>query len=149
VSAGCIFCGIARGEAPASAVYSDETVLAFMDIQPVITGHVLVIPRVHAANLTGLDDDTAARVFNTGKRIGAAYGRAGLPAAGFNVWLAQGEAAGQEVFHAHLHVVPRFAGDGFSLRFPPHYGNLPPRSELDETAARIRRADPHARWWAP
>lgn len=136
----CVFCSIVRGSAPASRVYTDDLVLAFMDIRPVNRGHLLVVPIVHATHLADLDEETGAHMFRIGKRLAAALRASGLPCEGTNFWLADGAPAGQEVFHVHLHVVPRFRGDGFGFHFPPGYGQRPTRSELDQTAAGIRQA---------
>lgn len=138
---GCVFCAIVAGEAEASVVGEDERGVAFLDIQPVTPGHLLVVPRRHADDLAGLDPDDGAAAFGLAQRSAAALRRSGLRCEGVNVWLADGEAAGQDVFHVHLHVVPRFPGDGFGLHFPPDYG-MRARDELDETAARIREAWP-------
>lgn len=135
----CLFCGLVRGELETSPVYDDERAVAFMDLQPVNPGHVLVVPRRHAAALAELDGDDAAHLMRVAQRITEALRRSGLRADGVNLWLADGEAAGQEVFHVHLHVVPRFEGDGFGLHFGPDY-RVRERTELDEAAERIRGA---------
>ena len=135
-----IFSKILAGTATASFVYRDEVVAAFMDIRPVNEGHVLVVPLKPVSNLADLDDITAAQLFIVAKRIAAAIRRSDLRCEGINLLLADGEAAGQEVFHVHLHVLPRFAGDGFGLTFADRYMQLPPRSALDETAEKIRAA---------
>lgn len=136
----CIFCAILAGRAPASLVYRDERCAAFLDIRPVNPGHTLVVPIRHAASLAELDPEDGAQLFRVAQRLAAALRRSGLRCEGVNLFLADGEAAGQEVFHVHLHVLPRFRGDGFGLRFPPGYGQNPPRAELDEIAQRIRGA---------
>jgi histidine triad (HIT) family protein len=136
----CVFCEIAQGRAPASIVYADDSVLAFMDIQPVNPGHLLVIPRSHARCLADLAGDTAVRLFQAGVRLADAVRRSGVRCEGVNLFLADGEAAGQEILHVHLHVVPRFRGDGFGLRFGPGYGDRPERAALDAVAAGIRQA---------
>jgi histidine triad (HIT) family protein len=137
-SSTCIFCAIVAGRAPASLVYEDETCLAFMDIRPVNYGHVLVIPRRHAASLAELDLADGASLFPAGQRVAAALRASGLPCEGVNFFLADGAVAGQEVFHVHLHVFPRFHGDGFGFRFGPHYGEVVSREQLKITAAQIR-----------
>jgi histidine triad (HIT) family protein len=136
----CIFCEIAQGRAPASIVYADDSVLAFMDIQPVNPGHVLVVPRSHTRHLADLTGDTAVRLFQAGVQLASAVRRSGVRCEGVNLFLADGEAAGQVVPHVHLHVVPRFRGDGFGLRFGPSYGDRPERAALDAVAGRIRQA---------
>jgi len=138
----CIFCRILEGRAPASIVYEDETCVAFMDIRPVNPGHVLVIPRTHASCPSELTEDIGASMFKVGMRIAEALKRSGLLCEGVNFYLADGEAAGQEVDHVHLHVFPRFAGDGFGLRFGPDYGKASSRSSLDEAARKIKDAMP-------
>jgi len=136
----CVFCAIGKGGAPASIVHGDDAVVAFMDIRPVNGGHVLVVPRRHTVSLLELDEETAGRMTAVGMRIAGALRASGVRFEGFNLFLADGEVAGQEVFHAHLHVIPRFAGDGFGLRFGPNYGRLAQRADLDGLAQRIRRA---------
>jgi histidine triad (HIT) family protein len=138
-SVNCVFCDIVRGKAPASIVYSDSRVMAFMDIQPVNRGHLLVVPRVHASCLQELEAETGGWLFQVGMELAAAIRRSGLRCEGVNLFLADGEAAGQDVFHVHLHVIPRFQGDGFGFRFAPEYYRLPERLELEEVAAKIRR----------
>ncbi len=135
-----IFSKILAGEAPASFVYRDERVAAFMDIRPVNAGHVLVVPVQPATYLSELDDATAAQMFVVARRVAVAIRQSGVRCEGINLFLADGEAAGQEVFHVHLHVIPRFMGDGFGLKLPPHYPQLPERSALDELASQIRAA---------
>ena len=133
----CVFCNIAAGKLPASLVYSDQDVLAFLDVRPVTAGHLLVIPRWHAASLAELDPAAGGAIFRTAQRLAAAIRASGLPCEGINLYLADGAVAGQEVFHVHLHVLPRTADDGFALtaRF-----QHPPRAELDATAELIRAA---------
>lgn len=134
----CPFCAIAAGTAPASIVYDDGAVLAFLDIRPVTPGHLLVVPRRHAPFLADLDEATGGRLFVVAMRLAAALRGSGLRCDGINLFLADGEAAGQEVFHAHLHVVPRFAGDGFGI--VADWSAAPERGELDDVAAKIRVA---------
>jgi histidine triad (HIT) family protein len=137
---GCVFCGIIAGKSPASVVWRGDGCTAFMDIQPINAGHVLVTTDEHAARLADLPANTGARMFHIAQRIAAALYEGGLDCEGINLFLADGEAAGQDVFHVHLHVIPRFAGDGFGLRFGPDYANRPDRETLQVTAKRIRDA---------
>ena len=134
----CIFCEIVAGKQPASIILHDDMCFAFMDIQPVNPGHVLVIPKAHATGLAELGKEAGARMFVIAQDIGAALRKSGVRCEGINLHLADGRAAGQEVFHVHLHVVPRFSGDGFGLRFGPHYGQKPARNELTSIAEKIR-----------
>jgi len=111
----CVFCAIVAGDTEASLVYADEVAVVFMDVNPVTPGHLLVVPRSHAVGLEDLDEDTSAHVWSLGHQMARALRRTSLRCEGINVFLADGEAAFQEVFHFHLHVFPRFAGDGFSI----------------------------------
>ena len=134
----CIFCNILAGNRPGTFVYRDHEIAAFMDIQPVNPGHVLVVPIAHAAYLSDLNAETAAAMVQVGQRVAAALRKSDVMCEGVNLFLADGEAAGQEVFHAHLHVFPRFRGDGFGLTFGPNYKKLPPRNELDGVGSQLR-----------
>jgi diadenosine tetraphosphate (Ap4A) HIT family hydrolase len=131
----CVFCAIVARTAEASVVHSDEHVVAFMDIRPVVPGHLLVVPRQHAVGLADLDPEDGVRVFRAAQRLAAALRRSDLPCGGVNLFLADGEVAGQAVFHVHLHVLPRNPADGFRLRFDRRF---PSRAELDGQARRIR-----------
>jgi histidine triad (HIT) family protein len=133
----CIFCGIEQGHVEGSRVYADERVIAFLDIRPITTGHTLVVPRAHGASLAEITPDDGAAMFRAAMVVAEALRRSGLRCEGVNLFLADGEAAGQEVFHVHLHVLPRYEGDGFGLRFPPDYRTRE-RDELDATAEQIR-----------
>ena len=136
----CIFCEILSGKLQSSIVYQDDRCTALMDIQPVNPGHVLVIPNSHVTYLADLAEVTSAQLFLVARRTAAALRNSGIRCEGVNLFLADGEAAGQEVFHVHLHVFPRYKGDGFGFKFPPGYSNKPERSELDAIAQQIRQA---------
>lgn len=138
----CIFCDILAGTLESSMVYRDALCSVFMTIRPVNPGHLLVVPNRHASGLGDLDPDAGAHLFRTAQRMAAALRESGLRCEGINLYLADGEAAVQEVFHVHLHVLPRFKDDGFGLTFPPHYSQEPARSELDHAAAAIRSVLP-------
>jgi len=136
----CVFCQIVEGAAPASVVYADATLIAIMDIQPINPGHVLVIPRHHAGLLSELVPGEGVACFAVAENIAKALRESGLRCEGVNLFVADGEAAFQDVPHFHIHVIPRFVGDGFSLTFPPTYGEPVERTALDDSAARIRTA---------
>jgi histidine triad (HIT) family protein len=136
----CLFCDIVARQAPASIVYEDEVAMAFMDIQPVNPGHVLIVARDHASLVADLDPEVGGHLFRVGMKMAAALRRSPLRCEGINFFLADGTAAGQQVSHIHLHVVPRFQGDGFGLRFGPDYARRPSRESLDEAAAAICQA---------
>jgi histidine triad (HIT) family protein len=114
----CIFCKILQGELPANRVYEDEQVLAFMDINPINQGHVLIIPKMHYSELRNIPLTTSVALWEVVKKIEQAIWQTpGLPCEGTNILLNNGAAAGQEVFHAHFHVIPRLSGDGSRFRF--------------------------------
>ncbi len=111
-----------------------------MDIQPINKGHVLVVPVQPVRFLAELDEEMAAHLFVVGRRITGAVRASDSSTTGVFMFLADGATAGQEVPHVHLHVVPRFAGDGLSFTFSEHYDALPEREVLDEAAVKIRTA---------
>ena len=100
----CIFCQLVAGKLPISVVDETADVLALMDIRPVNPGHVLIIPKHHAPYLADLDLTLGGHVFASGMRVAAALRTCGIRCEGVNLFLADGKAAGQEVFHVHLHV---------------------------------------------
>ena len=134
----CIFCEIIAGKAPASIVYEDNACLAFMDIQPVTPGHVLVVPRTHYVGLADLPAQIGGHLFQVGQKISDGLKRSNIPTEGVNFFLADGKVAFQTVFHVHLHVIPRSTGDGFRLVFPSDYHQLPERSDLERQANEIK-----------
>ena len=130
----CIFCRIAAGEAPAAPVLETPAVLAFLDIAPVSYGHTLVIPKSHYENLLDLPDGLWTEMGRVCRRVAQAL-RATLSAQGFNLGMNNFEAAGQVVFHAHLHVIPRYYTDGLHL-FPQE--SYKP-GEMEKTREQLRR----------
>jgi histidine triad (HIT) family protein len=132
--ANCVFCKIVAKQIPATVVHEDEHTLAFMDIGQVNPGHVLVALKAHAENLYALDEAQAAAVARTSVRVARAIRDAFAPA-GLSVYQANGEPAGQTVFHYHVHLLPRHEGDGMELTWPV---KNPPRATLEDYAARIR-----------
>ncbi len=137
----CIFCAVSAGQVERSLVYEDETSVAVMDISPVNPGHALVIPKEHVVGLQDLTDDTAAHLFAIAMRVARALRRSSIRCEGINLFVADGEAAGQEVFHVHVHVLPRFAGDPFRIERADGW-IAAPRDELDRVASQIREALP-------
>ena len=137
-SDGCMFCTIVDGAAPSSRLVETDRVLAFLDIDPVTRGHALVVPKEHLPDLADLSDDLAAELLAIARRIAAAIRRTDLRCEGMNLFYADGEAAFQEVFHAHLHVFPRYKGDGFVIN--ANWGSNPERADLDAVASMIRVA---------
>ncbi|MFP5023094.1 HIT family protein [Pseudonocardia phyllosphaerae] len=112
---GCVFCGIVADPSNSDVVWDDESVLAFMDINPVTDGHVLVIPKDHFVGLTDITPETAGRMMTVAQGMAQAMKNSELRCEGVNLFFADGEEAFQEVFHSHLHVFPRFRDDGFMI----------------------------------
>jgi histidine triad (HIT) family protein len=130
----CVFCKIIAGQIPSTRVHEDEHTLAFMDLGQVNPGHVLVAVKKHAANLYDLDDVQAAAVARASTRVARAIRDAFAPA-GLSVYQANGKAAGQTVFHYHVHLLPRHEADGMELTWPV---KNPPRERLEDYAGKIR-----------
>lgn len=135
----CIFCRIVAGELPASVVYEDEHAMAFLDIQPITPGHVLVIPKNHADSIIEVSPEDAGHIMRVSQIVDRALRESELRCEGVNLFLADGKAAGQDVDHVHMHVFPRFPGDGFELR-DPGLGKQPTREQLHADADKIRKA---------
>jgi histidine triad (HIT) family protein len=135
----CIFCRIVRGDLDSVKIYEDDDILAFMDIKPITNGHVLVIPKRHVELLTELDDGLAGKMLVVAKKVGKALRTSKLNCRGINYIGSDGAEAGQEIFHVHLHVVPRYRGDGFGLRMPERGEEEEDSKRLERTAAKIRK----------
>jgi len=134
----CVFCKIVAGELPASIVYEDDLLLGLMTIGPVTPGHAMVIPKKHVPYFDDLDPEVGAHLFRVTQKLAQAVRESGLRCEGINLFLADGEAAFQDIFHFHLHVFPRYEGDPFKL--VADWDVHPPREELDENAGLIRAA---------
>ena len=134
---GCLFCQIAQGERPAQKVFEGERAVAFLDIFPCTPGHTLVIPREHYATLSEMPAEDIGKLFQAAAVV-AGKVQAAMGAAGFNLGINNGKAAGQEVFHAHIHIIPRYQGDGGgSMKSVARMGS---DESLDAIAAKIRSA---------
>jgi histidine triad (HIT) family protein len=134
----CIFCRIAKGELPSNNVYEDKDLLAFMDIHPINRGHVLIIPKKHAELVSAVDEATLGKMMVLGVKIDSAIRKSKIKCEGISFLLADGEAAGQEIQHVHLHIIPRFKGDGSGLRFRGVDARQPGKTEFAETAKEIK-----------
>lgn len=132
----CIFCDIIKGAAEVSVCYEDGDAIAFMDIQPVNAGHVLVVSRQHYESFLDLPKKLGTHLFEVAMRLAPAI-RKVSGADGMNVVVSSGAAAGQDVYHFHIHLIPRRQGDGFDVRLPFAESEMPDRTKLDMTAARI------------
>lgn len=132
----CIFCDIVAGIAPARIVHEDERTLAFLDLFPLTPGHTLVVPKAHTPDLLSAPDDDAVAVIRTTQLVARAAKEA-FAADGLNVLQTNGAVAMQTIFHLHVHVLPRYMGDGFKVEFTRERGD---DAALDETAGRLRAA---------
>lgn len=138
--AGCVFCRIIAGEAPARIVHEDDDVLAFLDIRPITRGHTLVVPKRHAAVLDELDPALGGKVFAVAHTLARAVRRSDLAADAANLLINDGRAAFQTVHHVHMHVIPRRHGD--LLRFGTGFV-LRRLRDADATAETIRTSLRH------
>lgn len=130
----CIFCKIVTGTIPANKVYEDDETLAFLDIHPNNPGHTLVIPKDHFENIYGTPSETLCRMIMTTQKIAVAA-KNGVDSDGINIAMNNESAAGQEVMHAHIHVIPRFNEDGYK-----HWGHKPYKEgEMESTAEKIKK----------
>jgi histidine triad (HIT) family protein len=134
MSEDCIFCQIVRKEAPSSVVYEDSDILAFMDIRPVSEGHTLIITKQHYENIFDTPEEQIAIAHKITQRIANAVKKV-TKADGISIVQQNGKAAGQEVFHLHIHVIPRFERVKM-----PRFGELEfaNRQALENVAAKIR-----------
>ena len=114
----CIFCKIANGEIPSTTLYEDEDFRVILDLGPATRGHALLLPKNHFANLFELDDETAQKAILVAKKM-AGKMKAALGADGFNLVQNNGEAAGQTVFHFHMHLIPRYENDNAGFLWEP------------------------------
>lgn len=136
----CVFCDIVTGHAEASFALKDEATVTFAVLHPINPGHVVVVPRRHIERIADLDAATASRVWSAAVLVGAAVTRVGGEALGVNLMLSDGEVAGQEVPHVHLHVVPRHRDDGLHIDAEAWKRPAPSRMQLDESMTSLRAA---------
>jgi histidine triad (HIT) family protein len=132
----CIFCELIHGGGEVSICYEDSQAIAFMDIQPVNAGHVLVVPREHYESLVDMPAELIRHLFDVSTNLAPIVRRL-AGADGLNIIVNSGASAGQDVFHYHVHVIPRRADDGFSVALPFAGSTPPDRTQLDAMAARI------------
>ncbi|SDY46099.1 histidine triad (HIT) family protein [Evansella caseinilytica] len=132
----CIFCKIVQGQIPSAKVYEDEKVIAFLDLSQVTKGHTLVIPKRHEENVYELSEDSAKAVFTAVPKVAKAL-KAAFDPAGINMLNNNGKAAGQTVFHYHVHLLPRYGkGDGFGAVWHDHSSEYT-KEDLNQIAKQI------------
>ncbi len=130
----CLFCKIAQKDIPADIVYEDDKVLGFLDIHPLAPGHAVIIPKVHAENILDLDSQMIAPVFESVKTLTGVLNKA-LNPQGFTIGINHGKVSGQAVNHLHVHIIPRFSGDGGKSLHS--VVNNPPKNSLKEIKEKI------------
>ncbi len=131
----CIFCKIANGEIPSATVYEDSTCRVILDVNPANKGHALVIPKEHYDNIYSMDADTASKIFTIATEVAKAQ-KAELNPDGLNIVQNNGEAAGQTVFHFHMHVIPRYIKDNVNIKWLPE---KPEAEELEALSKALRK----------
>lgn len=114
----CIFCKLANGDIPTATVYEDEYLRAIMDAAPANKGHIIILPKSHAENIYELEDEYVSRAFVLAKKLAVALKKL-TGCDGVNILQNNGEAAGQTVFHFHVHVIPRFKNDDCTIVWKP------------------------------
>ncbi len=129
----CIFCKILAGEIPSTAVYEDDSFRAILDVNPAARGHVIIITKKHAANIFELPEEDASKIFVVAKKIATAVKKA-YNCDGVNIVQNNGEAAGQTVFHVHVHVIPRFQNDTVNIKWKQ--GDMP--EDMEAIAEEIK-----------
>lgn len=139
--ASCIFCKIIRHEIPANIVYEDDQSLAFLDAHPNTTGHTLVISKEHAVNIFDVSEGTINAVIDSVRKLSPII-RDAVEARGVNINSNHGSAAGQEIFHLHIHIIPRFDDDGLEFTWPKQdFG----AEKMREIAEKIRNEQAEGR----
>jgi len=136
----CVICQLVNEEIEVTKVYEDNLVIAVMDIQPINPGHLFISPKKHIEFISELDEELGAHIFKVAMELANALRKSGLKCEGVNILLADGEVAGQEIPHVHLHVIPRVRGDGFGQKFDRSYFELTRRKELEQAARLIMTA---------
>jgi histidine triad (HIT) family protein len=114
----CIFCKIAAGEIPSATIYEDEDFRVILDLGPATKGHALILPKQHFANITQMPEELTAKAFVLAKKI-VTFMKGALPSDGYNIVQNNGEAAGQTVFHFHIHLIPRYTNDHAGVGWKP------------------------------
>lgn len=133
----CLFCKIIKGEIPSFKIYEDDNIFSFLDIKPVTKGHALVIPKKHSENIFEIDEDSLEKVILAGKHVSEMLKKS-LNPDGIRLSQSNGKAAGQEIMHFHLHIIPRYENDEIALN-PVFTAHMPEAdlTELEEIKNKI------------
>lgn len=124
----CIFCKLANGQMPTTSIYEDEDFKVILDLSPASRGHSIILPKTHAANIYELPDDYCSKIMGVAKKCATAMKKT-LGCVGLNVLQNNGEAAGQTIFHLHVHLIPRYENDTVQIKYP--------QKELSEDSAAL------------
>lgn len=135
----CVFCKIISGDLEGSFVYRNGNVSAFLDINPINRGHVLVISNKHYESFTEIETEVTGEMFKIAQKILKAISASNIRCEGANLFLSDGEIAGQEVPHSHLHIAPRFKGDGHRMGFTHVQVEESDRNQLNSTVYEIAK----------
>lgn len=130
----CIFCKLAGGQIPTNSIYEDDDFKVIMDLSPASKGHCIILPKTHAKNLLELPDEYCEKILLVAKKCCKVLKEV-LHCDGINVLQNNGEAAGQTVFHLHVHLIPRYEGDNVHIK----WGEYKDATNLEEMAAEIRK----------
>jgi len=137
----CVFCKILHSELSGSFVYRDNDISAFLDIHPINSGHTLIVPNIHYDFFEQIPSETFSKMANLAQNIQKIFVEAGVQSEGSNIFLSNGKTAGQEVLHAHLHITPRFSGDGHRMGFlSAESFSEATRAQLDEISKNMTQA---------
>jgi histidine triad (HIT) family protein len=130
----CIFCRIAAGGQPSEKIYEDKNTFAFLDINPVNLGHVLIVPKTHSRNIFDISENECAHIFETARKISLAV-KSATKAEGVNIMMNNELSAGQIIYHSHVHIIPRYKNDGFA---PWHGSRGYEEGEMEQMGKIIR-----------
>lgn len=131
----CIFCKIANGEIPSRTLYEDNNFRVIFDISPASKGHAIILPKKHAANIFEISEDDASNIYVVAKKVATVLSEE-LQCDGVNILQNNGEAAGQSVFHLHMHIIPRYKEDTVNIKWNP---TVPDESLLDQLCERLKK----------
>jgi diadenosine tetraphosphate (Ap4A) HIT family hydrolase len=132
----CTLCDLVSRTLPVNVAYEDSSIFAFVDIHPAVLGNIVIIPKKHVVYLAELDEATGVQLLRVTMRIAQAVRNCGVKCEAVNLLLADGKEAGQEEFHVHMHVIPRYVGDNFIIQ--PDYQARPTQETLGKIAERIQ-----------
>ena len=130
----CIFCKIANGEIPSHTLYEDGECRVIFDISPASKGHAIILPKKHAANIFEISEEDASKIYVVAKKVAAALSEE-LHCDGVNILQNNGEAAGQTVFHLHMHIIPRYKDDTVNIKWNP---TNPDEALLDQLSEKLK-----------